>query len=79
MLPEGYELAEISAAKDHVMDQLERELERQGIDPYDDEDNPNGPELISLAHAVVERLLREGVTIPDTMCDLNGEPAQPQR
>lgn len=70
MIPEGYELAEVSAAKDHALDALQRELDQQGIGSYD-------IELISLADAVVERLIKEGVVIPDTMCDLNGEPAQP--
>lgn len=80
MIPEGYELAEVSAAKDHVMFALERELERQGIDPYPDGDIRGGSiELIDLADAVVERLLKEGVTIPDTMRGLNGEPAQKAR
>ena len=74
----NYELAEISAAKDHVMVAIERELERQGIDPYPDGDIRGGSiELIDLADAVVERLMKEGVKIPETMCDLNGEPAQP--
>jgi len=73
-----YELAEISAAKDHVMDAIERELDKQGVNPYPDGDIRGGSiELIDLADAVIERLIKEGVTIPDTMCDLNGEPAQP--
>lgn len=78
--PEGYELAEISAAKNHVLYALERELDRQGIDPYPDGDILGGSiELIDLADAAVERLIKEGAVIPATMCDLNGEPAQPQR
>ena len=73
-----YELAEISAAKDHVMDAIERELDKQGVNPYPDGDIRGGSiELIDLADAVVERLLKEGVTIPDTMLDLQGRPAQP--
>ena len=73
-----YELAEISAAKDHAMDAIERELDKQGVNPYPDGDIRGGSiELIDLADAVVERLLKEGVTIPDTMLDLQGRPAQP--
>lgn len=58
---EGYEPSENSAAKDVVMDALERSLSDQGRDPYD---NRYEIELISLADDVVEALLKVGVTIP---------------
>ena len=68
-IPEGYEPAENSYAKNHAMDALEAELERQGIDPYD-EDSPI--ELISLSDAVVEALLKVGVTIPEGLTNPHG-------
>lgn len=67
-----YEKAETSYAKDHARDALDLELERQGIAPFDPDDNPNGPDLIDLADAVVERLAKEGMTIPDTIRSLHG-------
>lgn len=67
-----YETAETSYAKDHARDALDLELERQGITAFDPEDSPFGPELIDLADAVVERLIKEGVTIPDTIRSLHG-------
>lgn len=69
LTPEGYEAAAVSAAKDHVLDALAHELDQQGVYPYDEEDNPI--ELLSLADAVVERLIREGVTIPETIRELH--------
>jgi hypothetical protein len=65
-IPAGYEPAENSAAKNHAMDALEAELEKQGIDPYDEEAEI---ELIDLADAVVEALIRAGVTIPEDISD----------
>lgn len=70
-IPEGYEPAENSAAKNHAMDALEAELERQGIDPYPDLDDgeDGGIDLINLADAVVESLIKAGVTIPENITD----------
>lgn len=68
-----YEPAEHSHAKDHAMDALDAELERQGIGTFDPDDNPKGPELIDLADAVVERLIKEGVTIPESIRPLLGK------
>lgn len=63
-IPEGYEAAENSAAKDIAMQALEAELEKQDINTDPDE-YLNGVELIALAEAVVEALLKAGVTIPE--------------
>lgn len=63
-IPEGFEPAEVSFAKDHVHNAIEQELEKQGIDPYSERADQPSPDLIDLADAVVERLLTEGVTIP---------------
>jgi hypothetical protein len=60
-IPEGYEPQEHSFAKNHAMDALEAELEKQGIELYED----GSPELIELADAVVEKLIAAGVTIPE--------------
>ena len=65
-VPEGYEPQENSFAKNHAMDALEKELEKQGIDPYDEDGEI---ELISLADAVVEALIAAGVTIPEGISD----------
>lgn len=69
IIPEGYEPQENSFAKNHAMDALEAELEKQGIDPYKDE---GGIELIELADAVVEALIRAGVTIPENISNPHG-------
>ena len=66
-IPEGYETTETSHAKDHVRDALEMELDDQGIDPYSERSDQPAPDLIDLADAVVERLLKEGVIIPETI------------
>lgn len=67
-----YETAETSYAKDHARDALDLELERQGVPTFDPDDNPSGPDLIDLADAVVERLIKEGVTIPVSVRSLHG-------
>ncbi|MDQ1053185.1 hypothetical protein QE394_001113 [Arthrobacter sp. SORGH_AS 212] len=67
-IPEGYEPAENSAAKNHAMDALEAELEKQGVEVYTDDDE-GGIDLIDLADAVVEALLSAGVTIPEGISD----------
>lgn len=64
-IPEGYEPAPHSYAKNHAMDALEKELDKQGIELYED----GSPELIELSDAVVEALIRAGVTIPDDITD----------
>ena len=61
-IPEGYELAEHSAAKDIAMESLEASLTKQGRDPYDDDYEI---ELIGLADDVVEALIKAGITIPE--------------
>lgn len=67
-IPEGYEPAQNAAAKDHVMEALYEEFEKQGINVDADEDlDENVPELIGLADAVVEALLKVGVVIPDDL------------
>lgn len=63
--PEGYETEEISYAKDHARSAIEEELEQQGLDPYSEHSDQSSPDLIGLADAVVERLLKEGVSIPE--------------
>ncbi len=61
-----YEPAENAAAKDVVMDALEAELYKQGVEVYtDDDNNEGGIDLINLADAVVESLLKVGATIPE--------------
>jgi hypothetical protein len=73
-IPEGYEPQEHSFAKNHAMDALEKELEKQGIDPYPDLDDgdDSGIDLIGLADAVVEALLATGVTIPENISNPHG-------
>ncbi|WP_324642369.1 hypothetical protein [Pseudarthrobacter sp. LT1] len=67
-IPEGYEPAQNAAAKDHVMEALYEEFEKQGINVDADEDvDENVPELIGLADAVVEALLKVGVVIPEDL------------
>jgi hypothetical protein len=68
-IPEGYEPQEHSFAKNHAMDALENELEKQVIDPYDED---NEIDLINLADAVVEALLAAGVTIPEGITNPHG-------
>lgn len=65
-IPEGYEPAQNAAAKDHVMEALYEEFEKQGINVDADEDE-NAPELIGLADAIVESLLKVGVIIPQDL------------
>ncbi len=62
-IPEDYEPYENSAAKDHAMEALEIELHRQDIET--DPDERGGVELIGLADAVVEALIKAGLTIPE--------------
>lgn len=63
-----YEPAENAAAKDVVMDALEAELYKQGVEVYtDDDNNEGGIDLINLSDAVVESLLKVGVTIPEDL------------
>lgn len=63
-IPEGYEPAENSAAKDIVLDALEISLTKQGRDPYVEGEEI---ELISLADDVVEALLKAGIAVPETL------------
>lgn len=60
-MPEGYEPAENSEAKDIVMTTIETQLEAGGHDPHDE---ANPIELIDISDAVVEALLAAGVKIP---------------
>lgn len=62
-IPEGFEPQENSHAKNHAMDALEAALEKQGIDAVD---------LISLADAVVEALIKAGITIPENISNPHG-------
>lgn len=65
-IPEGYEPAQNAAAKDYVMEALYVEFDRQGINTDQDED-PDAPEMIELADAIVEALLKVGVVIPQDL------------
>jgi hypothetical protein len=65
-IPEGYEPAQNAAAKDYVMEALYAEFDRQGINT-DQDDDPDAPELIVLADAIVESLLKVGVVIPQDL------------
>lgn len=65
-IPEGFEPAENSFAKNHAMDALEAELERQGVEVYSDNDE-GGIDLINLADSVVEKLIASGVVIPEDL------------
>lgn len=67
-IPEGYELAEHSTAKDIVRNALEEELQRQGVADVED----GGPDLLDLASVSVGALLAAGVTIPEGLTDPNG-------
>lgn len=62
-IPEGYELAENSAAKDFAMEALYAEFERQGVD-VDADSGDMIIDMIDLADTVVEALLKVGITIP---------------
>lgn len=64
---EDYDTLEVSFAKDHVHNELEKELERQGLDPYSEHNNQPSPDLIDLADAIVERLIKEGVVFPESV------------
>lgn len=61
-IPEGYEIAEHSAAKDIAMAALDASLTNQGHDPHLDGQEI---ELISLADDVVKALIKAGITIPE--------------
>lgn len=65
-IPEGYEPAQNAAAKDHVMEALYEGFEKQGIN-VDADEVENAPEMIGLADAVVEALLKVGVVIPEDL------------
>jgi hypothetical protein len=68
-IPEGYEPQTHSFAKNHALDALEFEIERQGqsdLIEMDADDNVQ-LDLIDLADAVVEALIAAGVTIPDNI------------
>lgn len=65
-IPEGYEPAENSNAKDHVLATLEVQFDKQGID-LGDGDSDDDPDLIGMADAVVEALLAAGVIIPEDL------------
>lgn len=78
-IPEGYEPSQNAAAKDHVMEALYAEFEKQGISTDADVDE-NAPDLIDLADAIVESLLKVGVVIPQELespyrVKATGEPA----
>jgi hypothetical protein len=66
MSESDYEPAENSFAKNIAYDAIEAELEDQGFAVIDEFD------LIDLADAVVEALLRAGVTIPETIHNPHG-------
>jgi len=63
-IPDGYEPAENSAAKDIALDALDASLTKQGHDPHEE---GNEIELISLADDVVEALLKAGITVPESL------------
>lgn len=64
-LPEGYELAEVSAAKNVVLDLLE------------DADWPEDFDRIGLADSIVTNLIKAGVLIPEWIVDpFTKQPAQ---
>ena len=58
--------AAVIAASNHAQDVIYAEFDRQGVDPYDEDAHIN---LEAMAAAVIERLLSEGVVIPDTIID----------
>lgn len=58
-IPEGFEPAEVSAAKDIVQDELD--TAQVAGDIHDEAD------IIRLADIIVTRLLKAGVTIPETI------------
>lgn len=59
-LPEGYEYAEVSDAKDTVYNLLDSEVLNGRIE----EEDSGGPDLIHLADRIVEELLAKGAIIP---------------
>lgn len=59
-IPDGYEPAEVSAAKDHVHEELDSYLDQAGIDP-----DEAGIDLIRVADRIVSRLIASGVVIPE--------------
>lgn len=65
-ISQGYEPAQNAAAGDCVIAALYAEFQKQGIN-VDAEENENAPELISLADAAVETLLKVGVVIPQDL------------
>ncbi|MCP1414396.1 hypothetical protein [Paenarthrobacter sp. A20] len=71
VIPEGYEPQENSHAKNHAMDALEAALEKQGVEVYTD-DYEGGIDLINLADAVVEALIKAGITIPENISNPHG-------
>lgn len=64
------EPAEVSAAKDLVMVELEDVVEEANNNPGVDYD------AITIADAIVEKLIGAGVLIPEWMPTLDGNPAQ---
>lgn len=60
-IPEGYEPAEVSSAKDVVMEVFHDKLGHLAFDERDD----HGVDCIELADACVEALIKAGVTIPE--------------
>jgi hypothetical protein len=71
---DGYELAEVSAAKNIAYNSIGRSLERSGIDAETD-DSP--VDLVHIAHEVVDALIAAGVSIPEQIIDpFSGMPAQ---
>lgn len=65
VVPEGFELAEVSAAKNIVYDAVYSELDNQGFDMED-------LDLIDVAESVVEELLEAGIFIPASIKDPHG-------
>lgn len=66
MSESDYEPSENSFAKNIAYDAIEAELEDQGFSVIDEFD------MIDLADAVVEALLRAGVTIPENIHNPHG-------
>ena len=68
-LPEGYEYAEVSAAKeavtDLVSDCIYHWLWYAGVEYPENVESENGQDAITVADAIVERLIQGGVKIPE--------------
>lgn len=68
-IPEGYEYAEVSDAKDVVMDIVQDCIEHWlwygGVEYPDDDQNHLGNDAISVADKIVEELMKRGAVIPE--------------